>query len=137
LPNGHFAARAKRVIFLFQSGAPSQMDLFDYKPLLNEMHGQELPAEVRGEQRLTGMSGNQSSLPLVGSPFEFSQHGASGAWFSELLPKTAGIADDLCLIHSPAHGGDQSRAGRDTHANRFPVAGTADDRCVVELRSRQ
>src|SRR5690606_28651343 len=96
----HHAARAKRVIFLFQSGAPSQLDLFDYKPLLSEKHGTELPAEVRGQQRLTGMSGNQSSLPLVGSPFKFSQHGGSGAWMSELLPHTAGIADDICIIRS-------------------------------------
>ncbi len=96
----HLQPRAKRVIFLFQSGGPSQMDLFDYKPLLNEMHGQELPDEVRQGQRLTGMSGNQSSLPLVGSPFQFSQHGESGLWFSELLPHTARMADDLCLIHT-------------------------------------
>lgn len=96
----HHPPRAKRVIFLFQSGGPSQMDLFDYKPMLNEMHGQELPAEVRGTQRLTGMSGNQSSLPLVGSPFKFTRHGEAGHWFSELLPHTAGVADELCLIHT-------------------------------------
>lgn len=96
----HFPAKAKRVIFLFQAGAPSQMDLFDYKPLLNELHGTELPDEVRGGQRLTGMSGNQSSLPLVGSPFKFQQHGESGTWLSELLPHTAKIADDLCFIKS-------------------------------------
>jgi len=96
----HHPAKAKRVIFLFQSGAPSQMDLFDYKPLLNELQGQELPAEVRGTQRLTGMSGNQSSLPLVGSPFKFARHGESGMWFSELLPHTAKMADELCMIHS-------------------------------------
>lgn len=98
-------AKAKRVIYLFQSGGPSQMDLFDYKPLLNEKHGTELPPEVRSGQRLTAMSGNQASLPLVGSPFEFKQHGESGAWFSEILPHTAKIADDLCFIksmHTPA-----------------------------------
>jgi hypothetical protein len=94
------APKAKRVIFLFQSGAPSQMDLFDYKPLLNEKHGTELPDEVRQGQRLTSMSGNQSSLPLVGSPFKFSQHGESGIWLSELLPHTAKIADDLCVVQS-------------------------------------
>jgi hypothetical protein len=91
---------ARRVIFLFQSGAPSQMDLFDYKPLLKEKHGTQLPDEVRGGQRLTGMSGNQSSLPLVGSPFAFRQHGDSGAWLSDLLPHTAGMVDDLCFIKS-------------------------------------
>jgi len=93
-----FAPKAKRVIYLFQSGGPSQMDLYDHKPLLNKLHGQELPKEVRGKQRLTNMSGFQSSLPLVGSPFKFEQHGDSGAWMSELLPKTAKIADELCII---------------------------------------
>ena len=94
------APRAKRIIYLFMSGGPSQLDLFDHKPLLNKKHGQQLPDEVRGGQRLTGMSGNQSSLPLVGSPFKFSRHGQSGQWMSEILPHTAGIADDLCMIHS-------------------------------------
>lgn len=96
----HFAPKAKRVIFLFQSGAPSQMDLFDYKPRLNKDHGKELPPEVRMGQRLTGMSGHQASLPLVGSPFKFSQHGESGNWMSEILPHTAKIADELCIIRS-------------------------------------
>ena len=96
----HHPAKAKRVIFLFQAGGPSQMDLFDYKPVLNEKHGMQLPEEVRKGQRLTGMSGNQSSLPLVGSPFKFSQHGESGAWLSDLLPHTAKVADDLCFIKS-------------------------------------
>lgn len=94
------AARAKRVIFLFQSGAPSQMDLWDYKPLLNERHGEELPDSVRQGQRLTGMSANQSSMPLVGSPYSFKQYGQSGAWLSELLPHTARIVDDLCVVKS-------------------------------------
>lgn len=96
----HFAPRAKRIIYLFMSGAPSQLDLLDYKPLLNKLHGEQLPESVRGTQRLTGMSGNQSSIPLVGSPFKFSQHGPSGAWFSELLPHTSSIADDLCVVRS-------------------------------------
>jgi hypothetical protein len=96
----HFAPRAKRVIYLFQSGAPSQMDLFDYKPLLNEKHGTELPESIRKGQRLTAMSGNQASLPLAGSPFTFKQHGESGAWLSEILPQTAAVADDLCFIKS-------------------------------------
>lgn len=91
-------AKAKRVIFLFQSGGPSQLDLFDPKPLLQEKHGQQLPPEVRGNQRLSSMSGNQSSIPLAGSPFEFSRHGQSGQWFSEILPHTAKIADDLCIV---------------------------------------
>lgn len=96
----HHAAKAKRIIFLFQSGGPSQIDLLDYKPHLNAVHGQELPESVRQGQRLTGMSGNQSSLPLVGSPFKFEQHGNSGQWFSELLPYTARLADELCVVNS-------------------------------------
>ncbi|TLD70837.1 DUF1501 domain-containing protein [Phragmitibacter flavus] len=96
----HVAPKAKRIIYLFMSGGPSQVDLLDYKPLLNQRHGEQLPDSVRGAQRLTGMSGNQSSIPLVGSPFKFSQHGESGAWFSELLPHTASIADDLCVVKS-------------------------------------
>ncbi len=96
----HFAPKAKRIIYLFQSGGPSQLDLFDYKPLLNRQHGEQLPEAVRGGQRLTGMSGNQSSIPIAGSPFKFQQHGQSGAWMSELLPHTAKIADDLCFVRS-------------------------------------
>ena len=94
----HFAPKAKRIIYLFQSGGPSQLDTFDYKPLLKEKHGTQLPDEVRQGQRLTGMSGNQSSIPLVGSPYEFKQHGESGAWVSNQLPYTAKIADDLCFV---------------------------------------
>jgi len=100
LPKLHHNARAKRVIYLFQAGGPSQLDLFDHKPLLHEKHGTELPASIRGGQRLTSMSGNQASLPLVGSPFKFRQHGQCGTWLSELLPKTAQVVDDLCVIRS-------------------------------------
>lgn len=96
----HFAPKAKRVIFLFQSGAPSQIDLFDHKGLLREKHGQELPEEIRRGQRLTTMTGSQSSFPLVGSPFKFQQYGQGGAWISEVMPETARIADDLCFINS-------------------------------------
>ena len=96
----HFAPRARRVIYLFQSGGPSQMDLFDYKPLLNEMNGQPLPDSVRKGQRLTGMSANQATLPLAGSIFEFKRHGQSGAWISDRLPYTARIVDDLCFVKS-------------------------------------
>jgi hypothetical protein len=100
LPEMHHAARAKRVIFLFQAGGPSQLDLLDYKPLLREKHGSQLPASVRMGQRLTAMSGNQASLPLVSSPFEFARHGRSGAWLSSILPHTAAVADDLCIVRS-------------------------------------
>ncbi len=96
----HFAPTAKRVIFLFQSGGPSQIESFDYKPTLNQRHGEELPDSVRKGQRLTGMSGHQASLPLVGSPFKFAQHGQSGAWVSDQMPHTAEIVDDLCFIKS-------------------------------------
>jgi len=96
----HFAPKAKRVIYLFQSGAPSQMDLFDYKPLLNKMHGQELPDSVRKGQRLTGMTAGQSSFPLAGSHYDFKQYGPSGMWISDKLPYTAKIADELCFIKS-------------------------------------
>ncbi len=96
----HAAAKAKRVIYLFMSGGPSQMDLFDPKPLLNERHGEELPDSVRKGQRLTGMSGNQASLPLAGSPFSFQRHGESGLTFSDVLPHTAKLADDMCKITS-------------------------------------
>jgi hypothetical protein len=82
------------------SGGPSQLDLFDYKPLLNERNGQDLPDSVRKGQRLTGMSGNQANLPLAGSLFKFAQHGASRAWVSDLLPWTAKAADDLCFVKS-------------------------------------
>jgi len=100
LPAPHFPAKAKRVIYLFMSGGPAQQDLFDYKPKLRERNGQPIPSEVLGSQRLTSMSANQAILPLAGSQFEFAQHGQSGAWISELLPKTAGMVDDLCFIKS-------------------------------------
>jgi hypothetical protein len=100
LPATHHSATAKRVIYLFMSGGPAQMDLFDHKPLLNQMNGQDLPASVRMGQRLTGMSGNQAHLPLAGSIFKFAQHGKSGATVSEVLPHVAGIADDLCFVKS-------------------------------------
>ena len=96
----HLPPRAKRVIYLFQSGGPSQLDLWDHKPLLVLKHGEQLPESVRGGQRLTGMTGNQSSIPLVGSPFRFARHGESGTWMSELLPHTARIADRLCVVRS-------------------------------------
>ncbi len=95
-----FAPRAKRVIYLFQSGGPPQMDLFDHKPVLQQRHGEDLPESVIGGQRLTGMSAGQDSLPIAGSAFEFSQHGHGGAWMSELLPYTAKIADDLTFVKS-------------------------------------
>lgn len=94
----HFAPKAKRVIYLFQNGAPSQLETFDYKPMLNKMMGQNLPESIRNGQRLTGMTANQTNFPLVGSYFGFQQHGKSGAWVSELFPHIASIVDDICII---------------------------------------
>lgn len=96
----HHPAKAKRVIYLFQSGGPSQLELFDYKPLLNKRRGQDLPESVRNGQRLTGMTSGQDTFPLVGSQFKFQQYGQSGAWMSELLPYTSKIVDELCIIKS-------------------------------------
>lgn len=96
----HFPAKAKRVIYLFQSGAPSQLDLFDYKPKLTERFGEELPESIRMGQRLTGMTAGQSTHPVAPSTFNFRQHGDSGAWLSEALPHTARIVDDICIIRS-------------------------------------
>ena len=96
----HFAPRAKRVISLFQSGAPSQIDLFDYKPAIRNRRGIELPDSVRMGQRITTMTSGQKSLPVAPSIFRFRQHGQSGAWISELLPHTAAAVDDLCMIRS-------------------------------------
>ncbi len=94
----HFAPKAKRVIYLFQSGGPSQIELFDYKPRLVEFQNTDLPDSIRGGQRLTGMSASQSTFPIVPSKFALAQHGQSGAWVGELLPYTARIADRLTFI---------------------------------------
>ncbi len=96
----HFAPKAKRVIYLFQSGGPSQLELFDYKPRLVDKYKTELPDSIRMGQRLTGMSSTQSTFPVVPSRFKFSQHGKSGAWVSELLPHTSQIVDKIAIIKS-------------------------------------
>jgi hypothetical protein len=96
----HFPPTAKRVIYLFQSGAPSQMDLFDYKPRLRDLAKTELPDSIRGGQRLTGMTSGQTSFPVAPSIFPFQQHGNSGAWVSSLMPNLAKVADDLCFVKS-------------------------------------
>lgn len=96
----HFAPKAKRVIYLFQNGAPSQLELFDYKPRLREMMGQDLPSSIRGNQRLTGMTANQTAFPMVGSFANFQQHGESRNWISDLLPYTSKVVDDICVIRS-------------------------------------
>ncbi|MEO8661913.1 MAG: DUF1501 domain-containing protein [Bryobacteraceae bacterium] len=96
----HFPPKAKRVILLHQSGGPSQIDLFDYKPALKKLQGAELPASVRMGQRITGMTSGQSTLPVASSMFDFKQHGESGTWASNLVPHTAKIVDDIALIRT-------------------------------------
>ncbi|HEY4654697.1 MAG TPA: DUF1501 domain-containing protein [Cyclobacteriaceae bacterium] len=96
----HFAPKAKRIIYLFQNGAPSQLESFDYKPLLRQMMGEELPASVRMGQRLTGMTSNQTSFPLVGSFYDFKQYGESRAWISDLFPHTARMVNEICIVRS-------------------------------------
>ncbi|MGB2733292.1 MAG: DUF1501 domain-containing protein, partial [Saprospiraceae bacterium] len=93
-------AKAKRIVYLFMAGGPSQLETFDYKPGLRSMMGQDLPDSVRKGQRLTGMSANQASLPLIPSKFNFNQYGQSQTWVSELMPHTAKIVDELCIIKS-------------------------------------
>jgi hypothetical protein len=100
LPAGHLPAKAKRVIYLFMSGGPSQLETFDHKPELVRRTGEDLPASVRMGQRLTGMSAQQANLPMAGSIFGFQRHGRSGAWISDLLPWTAKVADDICIVRS-------------------------------------
>ncbi|MFN9603078.1 MAG: DUF1501 domain-containing protein [Planctomycetota bacterium] len=96
----HFAPKAKRVIYLFQSGGPSQLELWDYKPKLKDLHGTELPDTIRQGQRLTGMTSGQKSFPVVASKFSFAQAGSQGCWISELLPHTATILDRISVVRS-------------------------------------
>ncbi|NBR07734.1 MAG: DUF1501 domain-containing protein [Planctomycetes bacterium] len=96
----HFAPRAKRVVYLFQSGGPSHLELLDYKPKLKKFHGTELPDSIRQGQRLTGMTSGQKSFPIIAPKFEFNQAGKSGTWISSLLPYTAKVIDEICLIRS-------------------------------------
>ena len=96
----HFVPKAKRVIYLFMSGAPSQLDMWDYKPQLNEWFDKDLPDSVRNGQRITTMTSGQNRFPIAPSLFKFNQHGSNGAWVSELLPHTARMVDDLAVIRS-------------------------------------
>ncbi len=99
-PSLQFRPRAKRVIYLFQSGAPSQMDLFDHKTGLQDLHGTDLPDSIRKGQRFTTMTSSQESFPVAASTFRFAKQGQCGAWVSELLPHTARVVDELCFIRS-------------------------------------
>ena len=96
----HFKPTAKRVIYLFFSGGPSHMDMYDYHPKMREIHGTELPDSIRNGQRITGMTSKQNSFPCVAPMFEFSRHGQNGSWFSEIIPNIASIADDITLVKS-------------------------------------
>ena len=133
----HFPPTAKRVIFLFQSGGPSQMELFDYKPRLKDLATTELPDSIRGKQRLTGMSAGQASFPVAPSLFKFQQHGASGAWLSELVPHLAKVSDDLCFIKSMYTEAINHDPGRHVLSDGLPTCGPAFDRLMARLRSGQ
>ena len=96
----HFAPKAKRIIYLFQSGAPSQMDLFDPKPQMDAEQGRDLPESIRQGQRLTTMTSGQKNFPIASSIFKFAQHGEPRMWFSELMPHMSKLADKWCMIRS-------------------------------------
>ena len=96
----HHTPKAKRIVYLFQSGGPSQLDLFDYKPKLVDMFGQDLPDSIRAGQRLTGMSADQTGFPIAPSTINFKQYGESRAWVSDAMPYLSEVVDDLCFIKS-------------------------------------
>jgi hypothetical protein len=99
-PGPHFPGKAKQVIYLHMAGAPSQIDLFDYKPKMKDFYDKDLPDSVRRGQRLTTMTSGQARFPIAPSKYEFARHGQSGMWVSELLPNTAKMVDDLCFVRS-------------------------------------
>jgi len=96
----HFAPKAKRVIYLHMVGGPSQLDLYDYKPKMQEMYDKDLPESIRNGQRLTTMTSGQARFPIAPSKYKFAQYGKSGMWVSELLPRTASMVDEMCFIRS-------------------------------------
>ena len=98
LPETHFPAKAKNVIYLHMVGGPSQLDLFDYKPKMQEWYDKDLPDSVRKGQRLTTMTSGQARFPIAPTKYKFAQHGKSGMWLSELLPWKAKMVDDMCFI---------------------------------------
>ena len=138
LPKLHFAPKAKRVIYLLQSGAPSHIDLFDYKPKLQEHRGQDLPDSIRHGAAAHGHDLRAEDVSR--SPDEVSssrQHGKSGTWLSELLPHTAKIADEICLVKIAAHRGDQPRPGDHVYPDRQRAARAAEHGLLAHLRPRQ
>ncbi|HAY80456.1 MAG TPA: sulfatase, partial [Planctomycetaceae bacterium] len=96
----HFAPRAKRVIYLFMCGGPSHIDTFDFHPRMRDLHGIELPSEIRGDQRITGMTSGQKSFPVVAPMFQFQRHGEHGTWVSEILPHMSKMVDEITVIKS-------------------------------------
>ncbi len=131
----NFAARAKRVIYLFQSGAPSQMDLFDPKPGLARLQGDDLPDSIRMGQRLTGMTSRQDKFPVAASKFAFKRHGGSGAQVSELMPFTAKIADELCFIRSMHTEAINHDPAVTFFPDRGPACGAPEHRVVGGVRA--
>ena len=126
----HFPAKAKRVIHLFMAGAPSQLDLFDFKPKLTELEGKPIPPAVIGGQRYAFI---RSDAAVLGPRFKFARHGQSGAELSEMLPHLGKVVDDLCLIKSLPHRPVQSCPGADLLQHRFLAAGTPIARFVGDL----
>lgn len=133
----HFAPKAKRIIYLFQNGAPSQLDLFDYKPMLQKMFGEDLPASIRMGQRLTGMTAYQAKFPLAGTVFQFNQYGQARAWISELLPHTASVADDICIIRSLYTEAINHDPALTFFSNRRPGGQSSQHGFLAELRIRK
>jgi len=116
----HLAPKAKRVIYLFQNGAPSHVDLFDYKPKLAEWHGRQIPDKVAGGKRFSTMTGGQTARPVLKEIANFSQHGQSGAWVYDFLPKIAGVADELCFVKSMHTEAVEPRARHHVFHDRHP-----------------
>jgi hypothetical protein len=133
----NYLPRAKRIVYLFQSGGPSQLDMFDYKPLLDKYHGQDLPASVRKGQRLTGMSADQSTLPITSSLFKFQQYGECKAWVSDLMPYTAEVVDELCFIKSMYTEAINHDPATTFFQSGNQIAGQTFYRCMGELRTWQ
>ena len=132
----HFAPKAKRAIYLFMAGAPSQMDLFDYKPQMTDWYDKDLPESVRQGQRLTTMTSEQTRFPIAPSKFKFQQYGKQGAWISELLPYHGRMVDDMAIVKSVYYRSDQSRPGDHLHLHRQPVAGSGQSWGLAELWPR-
>src|SRR5262249_57959283 len=96
----HFTPKAKRAIYLFMNGGPAQMDLWDYKPVMNDWFDRDLPESIRRGQRLTTMTSGQARFPIAPSKFRFQRHGQAGTWVSELLPWTAKLVDDIAVVRT-------------------------------------